>query len=755
MAGTSWAFTEDLPSWAVVAVGTLVLGAIVLLLLEVRRGGVRLLPALGTGVLGVLLLGLAILRPVRVTTEGELAGAPVAVLVDQSRRLLLPAGSETRRARALEALKALPSSLSNARLEVLGFGDGGLGPLPAEPSESSRKGLSTHSDLIGALELLASRAGERPRAVVVLSDGRLTRPAAGFDAASLSRAAGGLPVHTVALGEEAPVDASIRAVRSTGTAVAHQSFPLEVEVGCDSRLDCAAIPVVVRELLEGEAPVELATGTADARSGSARIELEVTLERAGPRIVEVALQPPSGDEVPANDTRLVDFQVARDRVRILHVAGRPTYDVRALRMFLKSDESIDLVAFFILRTLQDRTDAEDSELALIPFPVDELFTEHLPSFDAVVLQDIDAVQYKLQRHLPALASYVRGGGGLIMVGGPSAFVGGGYADTPLEEVLPVALEGGAEPFDRGQFVPRYTEAGRAAPILEPLRQLVEERLPSMVGSNTLGPSRPGALVLWEHPTRTTDPPDRRPMPLLAVAEVGDGRSIALGADATHLLTFSDLGAEVAGRGHGALWEGLLGWLMRDPRYEPASMQLEGPCIEGEPITLRLTALPSMEGNVLLELSALAGARGSSTGLSTPTGTTPAADAPRAPLRSLEPTRRDGRTYSFDLGDLPAGGYIARATLGNAPPTRFVFACEKAGEAWSDSRPDPERLRALAQATGGVATDWKNLGELPEPQVTLVAALRQSRPLLPPWVWTLLAAAMMGAHWFLRRSSGLS
>lgn len=739
MEGTSWAFSEDLPTWAVITVAALVVGAIALLLLELRRSGARVLPILVTGILGVSSLGLAVLRPVRVTTEGQLAGAPVTVLVDQSRRLLLPAGEGTRWDRARQALERLPRELEHARLEVLGFGDGELVPVRPEGEGEERRSTSTHSDLVAALERLSGRAGERPRAIVVVSDGRLTRPGPGFDPETLSRAAGGLPIHTVSVSDEAPRDASVRAVRSTGAAVAHQSFPLEIEVGCDPRLDCAAIPITVRELLEGEAPVELASGTADASSGTATIELEVTLERAGPRLVEVSLEPPAGDEVSANDTRLLDFHVARDRVRILHVAGRPTYDVRALRMFLKADESIDLVAFFILRTLQDRTEADDSELALIPFPVDELFTEHLPSFDAVVLQDIDAVQYKLQRHLPALASYVRGGGGLIMVGGPSAFVGGGYADTPLEDVLPVQLEGGDEPFDRGQFVPRYTDAGRAAPILEPLRQLLDERLPRMSGSNTLGASRPGALVLWEHPERTTDGPGKVPMPLLAVAEVGDGRSIALGVDSTHRLAFSDLGAQAAGRGHGALWEGLLGWLMRDPRYEPASMSLSGPCIEGEPTLLRLTALPTMEGAVRLELSGLG------TGQS----------AGGEPLRTLEPKERDGRTYLFDLGDLPAGGYIARATLGDAPPTRFVFACEKAGEAWADSRPDPQRLERIATATGGVAARWDRLGELPQPTVTLVAALRQTRPLLPPWGWTLLASSAMGVHWLLRRTSGLS
>lgn len=735
----SWALTEDLPKLAVACVALLVAVALVLLSLELREHGRRVLLPFVTGVLGACLLAMAVLRPVAITTKGQLAGPPVTVLVDQSRRLLLRAGDETRRERARKAVGALGDALPDARLEVLGFGDGELTPaFPEQDASGDGAALTTHSDLLAALESVLSRPGQRPRAIVVVSDGRLTRPGTNVDEGALSRLTAGVPVHTVSLGKEAPKDASVLSVRATGTAVAHQKFALAVEVACDERLACDSIPVVVRELLEGEPPAVLALGKADVKNGPAVIELDVTLERAGPRIVEVSIDAPPGDEVPENDTRLLDFRVTRDRVRILHVAGRPTYDVRALRMFLKSDESIDLVAFFILRTLGDSTDADDSELALIPFPVNELFTDHLPSFDAVILQDIDAVEYKLQGHLPALAAYVKNGGGLIMVGGPDGFLGGGYGGTKLEEVLPVGLPARGEPFDRGALVPRYTESGRAAPLLAPLRQLLEERLPTMAGSNLIGASRSGAIVLWEHPTLRT--PNERPMPLLAVTEVGDGRSIALGLDGTHQLTFSALGAQTAGRAHGALWEGLLGWLMRDPRYEPAQMELTRPCAVGQSTELRLLPLPGVEGKVGLELSRLGAGE---------------ATAAAPEVRKLEPSKRDGLAYVFDLGKLEAGGYLARATLGSAPGARFVFPCERGGEALGDSRPDAERLERIARATGGVSTSWDRAGDVPKPAVTLVAAERRASPLLPPWLWTLLAAAMMGAHWLTRRSSGFA
>src|SRR5262249_16470705 len=245
------------------------------------------------------------------------------------------------------------------------------------------------------------------------------------------------------------------------------------------------------------------------------VDLTVTLERAGARILEIAIEPPHGDTIPENDRRLVTLNVARERVRVLHVAGEPTNDTRALRQWLKSDASVDVVAFFILRTPADNPQATQEDLALIPFPVDELFSEHLPSFDAVVLQDFDAQPYGLERHLPALARYVRSGGGLIMVGGPNSFVprrysppppphpflAGGDGETPLGEVLPVALvrSPGATAADTAPVVPQWTEQGRAAPLLAPLRGVVADELPQMPGANVLGDVRGASTVLWSHP----------------------------------------------------------------------------------------------------------------------------------------------------------------------------------------------------------------------------------------------------------------
>src|SRR5690606_15448306 len=134
-------------------------------------------------------------------------------------------------------------------------------------------------------------------------------------------------------------------------------------------------------------------------------------------------------------------------------------------------------------------------------------------------------------------AYVKRGGGLIMVGGPSSFAGGNYAGTPLDAVIPVEQPRNEKPFDSEQFVPVMTEAGRTAPVTRNLRSLLDNELPQMAGANRLGQAKPGSIVLWEHPKMRVG---GRPMPVLALGESGDGRSIALGLDSTHRLAFGEL-----------------------------------------------------------------------------------------------------------------------------------------------------------------------------------------------------------------------
>ena len=139
--------------------------------------------------------------------------------------------------------------------------------------------------------------------------------------------------------------------------------------------------------------------------------------------------------------------------------------------------------------------------------------------------------------------------------------------------------------------------------------------------------------------------------------------------------------------YGALWDGLLGWLMRDPRFEPGQLELVAPCVADTPTKLRVR-LPSTTAP-----------RAGAAGATDPKAKEMVVEVRRldksgdAPIRVEVPKRAAGSTSAVDIAlpPLAAGGYTARLKLGAGPTTRRDFACESGGDEWADSRPDRDRM----------------------------------------------------------------
>lgn len=735
---TQFRISPDIPvTIAVLVVVAIALAATHLCITIFRSSAPRSI--LVVGVAAYIALGLALLRPIVLQRRGRAVGPRVSILVDSSRRLKLAGRSKL----AQQAVGELMRKYASARIDLVSFGDHGATLLKGIAQLPAAMNSSESSDLTSALESLVDTTGESPASVIVVTDGRLTRPdnveAAGHGIPGPLK---GVPVYGVDVGGDPVPDASIRSLSGLGHAVAHQSFSLKIEVSCSGGLSCDEVPVSVQEFERGRKPREVAHPVANlAGKSSTVLDINLVFERAGTHTLKVSLARQVGDQVPENDARYLLFDVTRERVRLLHIAGSPSYDVRELRRWLKGNASVDLVSFFILRTDDDdpNTDDNSGELSLIPFPVDELFDRHLPSFDGVILQDIDAARYHLDVHLEQLARYVEEGGGLVLTGGPAAFSGGAYVHSALERVLPTSMVVTHAPFDSVEFVPTITPLGLQAPMLMPLRRLLGDRLPSFPGANTLGPPKPDARVLWVHPTRTYLPIKGQtnaggPMPLLAIREVNEGRTVALALDATYRLAWGPLAAELSGRAHGAFWEAIIGWVMHESRFEPFRGELERPCIEGAPVLLKWAVPPGSKGDMNVVLGRLDG-------------------------ENLVPQQRrlpvaGKQELELEFGSLSAGAYSATARIDAGMAARIDFACEAGGIAMADSRPDPERLRHLTAATGGYAVAPKNIHELPVPGSIFVDESRTSRPIAPGWLLALIAAALLGATWLTTRRYGM-
>ena len=179
----------------------------------------------------------------------------------------------------------------------------------------------------------------------------------------------------------------------------------------------------------------------------------------------------AGEALASNNEQAFTLKVIRDRVRVLHLCGRPSWDERFLRAMLRRDPNVDLVSFFILRTETDEQPWNRNDLSLIPFPTYEIFEEQLRSFDLVIFQNFNYAPYGVEPFLPGVRDYVEGGGALAMVGGDLSFASGGYGATALRDVLPVELPPtppaltarATGDLTTDTFRPRLTPEGRAPP----------------------------------------------------------------------------------------------------------------------------------------------------------------------------------------------------------------------------------------------------------------------------------------------------
>ncbi len=192
------------------------------------------------------------------------------------------------------------------------------------------------------------------------------------------------------------------------------------------------------------------------------VTLPVPVDRRGDIEVALSVAPmAAGEATLVNNRALVRLNGVRDRLRVLLVSGVPYPGGRVWRDTLKSDPNIDLVHFTILRLPTSYDPTPSDELALIPFPVEELFEEQLGRFDLVILDRFGLTELLSPGYFGRLVAYVRDGGGMLVVAGDEYAEAGGLADTLLREILPAVPSG---PVVTRSFTPQVSDVGRRHPV---------------------------------------------------------------------------------------------------------------------------------------------------------------------------------------------------------------------------------------------------------------------------------------------------
>jgi len=738
-------------SYVLVARAAIALVALQLLVRPTRAmDRARKAAILGLRLAVVLLVILALLRPTLVTTERNRQAATLAVLCDVSRSMSVPdalGGRKTRYEALRQCLEVAGDELAllardfevrpyvfDATARAAPIADGRI-TLPETP-EGQETALGWVLD-----QVLRQEAGKRVLGVVLLSDGA-QRAYAPRDLAPQTAAAAmnrlGQPLYTVGFGQARGLgqakDVAVKQLLVDSNVFVKNDLAVEAQIRVDGFVN-RKIPV---ELLFETSPgkmervaQEWIEPTADGQLLAVRFNY--VPQTPGQYKLTLDVPPQPGELVTTNNQQSTFVSVLAGGLNVLVLESfPPRVETKFLRRALDASPDVDV------DLLSLAPDARPGDLAERLRP---------GKYAVYVLGDVDASLFE-PGELQSLAEAVSRGAGLLMTGGGHTFGPGGYAETPLAEVLPVRMtrferQRPGEPIRPDMHWPgplrmRPSRFGathfamRLAADLQKSRRAWDE-LPPLEGANRFDTLKPSALVL------ATDQRDR---PLLVQQSFGAGRVMAFGGDTTWRWWLH--GAEDV---HKRFWRQMVLWLAHKDESEEGTVWVKlarrrlGP---GERLDFTAGARGAtgdpVEGAVL-EAEAIL-----------PEGTT-------RPLRLAH----SGTGWRGSFADTRlAGDYAIRVTARQGPAllgtSQARFLVFKQDLELDNASADVTALESLAAMTGGQSIAPEQLPELLARIRSQTESLEErtevKRTLWDGWTFFLILVGVLSAEWYLRKRWGL-
>jgi len=728
-------------------VGAGVLGVAAVATYTLARGRARRTDRVVMAGLRVLLLGVllfCLLQPARILSTVGPQQNFVGVLVDDSRSMSIP--DEAGRPRSDFVAQAFSPEESDLlrqlsdRFTLRFFRFSSDAVRMDGPGELTYDG--THTDLGAALDGAREELAGLPLAgLVLITDGAdngrhpLTESLVPLQAA-------GVPVFTVGLGEESlSPDIEVGRVELPRAVLKGSTLLVDVVV-TQTGMGRRTVPLIVEDetRLLGEEEVTLGP---DGEPVVARVAFQ--LDETGAHRVRFRIPVQDGERVDRNNARDVQVEVRGDREKILYFQGEPSYELKFIRRAVRDDENLQLVT--MERTAESkfyRMDVDDADELAGGFPRSRA---ELYRYRALVLGSTEASFFSHDQ-LQMIADFVsERGGGFLMLGGHGSFAEGGWAGTPVEEVLPVVLSG--TPAAPGDFLAEVKVAPTPAGAANAAVQLVDDSLdvrerwaalPPVTIVNRVTETRPGATVLLQGTGPGLDPPQV----VLAHQRYGRGKSLALTIQDSWLWQMS-ADVPLEDQSHETLWRQILRWLVDDVP-EAVSVSLDQEQAErGEPVRL----LATVSDSTYLEVNdAVVTAR-----VTDPTGVVTEIPAEWTVERDGEYAARlvPSREGSYDIevtatrGDQVLGTDESHLVV--APSDEEYFG---AGRRTSV-------LQRIADETGGQFYTPATVSALPD-DITVTGAgvtLVEQRDLWDMPILFLVLVALMGAEWGYRRMRGLA
>ena len=679
-------FSPFVPEWVLIACGVAAVIIFAYSLWRHASGAFTRLLALA-----VIIFVLANPQIVRETREG--LDDVVALVVDRS----MSQEIGTRREDMERTLNALRERLGQMN---------GLEVREAEVRTDAEVG----TPLFGILDAtLGQIPPERLAGTIVITDGQA------HDPPELETFTPGAPMHVLLTGAPDERDRKLTIVQASRFSIVGSQAQIRVKVE-DNDTQTGTANVTIR---------------VDGRpSGTRRLDIgkdmtiSLPVAHGGENIIELEVAAGRAEQTLQNNRAVVVVNGVRDRLSVLLVSGQPHAGERVWRDLLKSDPSVDLVHFTILRSPDKYFDTPIEELALIQFPHRELFDVKLAEFDLIIF---DRYQHDDQvlpiAYMDNIGRYVENGGALLLSSGPElADPEKSVYRTPLASVLPVQPTG--EVITQG-FRPNVTGQGLAHPVTQGLEKANDE--PGTPGARSAEWGRWYRLISSERIGGTTlmDGPGAKP--LLVLDRVGQGRVAQILSDQIWLWArgYEGGGPQVE------LLRRLAHWLMKEPDLEEERLQAE--VVDGElRVTRRTMSAQAPPANV----------------------TAPSGEKSTLALNKTSPGIFTARVRAADLGlyHVASGNLNAVAAAGPLNPREvadmratdaivkpYVDKTEGAVRWIKDGMP---QLREVADGADAYGNGWLGIARRGVYRVTSV----DEEQLLPPWASLLLVLGSVMLAW---------
>jgi hypothetical protein len=413
---------------------------------------------------------------------------------------------------------------------------------------------------------LADVPADRIAGAILITDGRVHDVPA--DAGALGFAA---PVHALITGSKNERERRVALLAAPRFGIVGQSQTITYQIEDQGAHERSADVTVRRDgdVVESR-PVPI----------NVPQRVDVPIPHGGANIVEIEVSPLAGELTTVNNRAVVSIDGVRDKLRVLLVSGEPNAGERTWRNLLKSDPSVDLVHFTILRPPEKQDGTPINELSLIAFPTRELFQQKIGEFQLIIFD-----RYARQGVLPMIyfdniARYVRDGGAVLVAAGPDYASQTSIWRTPLDSILPAEPSGNVT---ERAFHARLSELGKRHPVTRDLQ-----------GSDSDPPhwSRWFRLVDTRNLTGTPvlQGPDNKP--LLVLSRQGEGRVALLLSDQLWLWARGFEG----GGPHLDLLRRLSHWLMKEPDLEEEALRLS---VSGHQLLVRRQTMADEVSDVTL------------------------------------------------------------------------------------------------------------------------------------------------------------